>query len=634
MFFDAVRNNRRIVQAFLALITLPFALWGVESYLRNNDSGSTDEVAQVGATKIFEAELTDAIHTQQQTLRQQMGAAYNQADADRPEFRASVLDSLVNQKAIAEAVQKDRLQVPDALVQERIKADEGFQDNGKFSLQKYDEALTSHGLTRAAYDDIVRNDVAQQLLLAPVLESAVVPNASLNRWLVLQDEERTVSEWPINGKAFQSQVKLAPDAAKKYYDGNRGNFEIPPRIKVEYVTLSSDQIAAQTKVSDADAKKWYDDHISQYQAPEERRASHILIAVDSKASKEAHDAARKKAEDVLAKLKAKPSDFARLAKEVSQDDLSAAKGGDLGFFGRNAMVKPFEDAVFALKPNQMSGIVETEFGYHIILLTDIRGGTTKPFSEVRDDIVDQLSKDAASKRFSEVADQFGNMVYEQADALKPVADKLGLTVQQSDWLERNKPGAGVLGNEKFLSALFSDDSIKNRRNTEAIDLGKGLLVSGRVVDYKPTQQKPFEEVKAQIEQQLTAEEGNKLARADGEAKLAKLQAGQTPAGTAWGVAKTLKRSSPELTADVRKAVFAPQATKTPAYAGVEMPNGYSIFRVDKVSIPTINPGDNRLASLRQSYERALGDQDVRSFVAGVRQRTEVKVFLTPDRPSL
>lgn len=617
--FDAVRNNRKIVQVFLVLITVPFALWGVESYIRGG--GGDDTVATIGSIKISDAELTENVRNRRESMRAQMGESFDQSATETPEFRAAVLDSLIVRRTLLKRVEDARLDVSNELAQHYIQTNfPEFQENGKFSMTAYQNILRSNGKSELQFERDVRQDLALRSLITPIVKSAVAPQPVLEHWIRLQDEERVVAEVSIPTKDFEAKVKLEPTALKDFYEANKSRFETPEQYKLEYAELKTEALAKSVEVSDAEARKWYDDHLDRYKEPEERRASHILIESGSDDA-----AAKAKAEAVLAKLKVDPASFAKLAKAESADKVSAEQGGDLGFFGRGAMVKPFEDAVFALKANEISGVVKTDFGYHIIRLTDVRGGNAKPFEAAKADIVEELRKSAAAKKFAEAAEQFTNIVYEQSDSFKPVGEKLPVTIVSTDWVAGGAKLPGVLGNDKVRAAYQSSDALKNRRNSEAIDIGGGNLVSVRVLDHKPAAQKPFEEVKAQIEQELVAKEAQKLAKAEGETKLAKLAAGETVALN-WSAAKTFKRGVPGLTPESQKVVFGAKTDKLPAYLGAEGVQGYTLYRLEKVTQPTIAAQDPRIEALRNSYAQAMADADVRAYIRGLRERSGVKVM--------
>lgn len=621
--FDSVRNNPRIVQIFLALITIPFALFGVDAYF-SSTRGSPDSVAKVGSLSISSQELDLAVRQQESSLRAQLGESFDKAMVESPEFRAAVLERLINDRALIATIQESRLQVPDQMVQQFIKALPQFQENGQFSLRLYEAIVRNQGLTNRGFEEKVRASLAQQLMLVPVVESAAAPRAVAERWLDLLGEERTVSTWLLDARGFVPQVKLAPDAARKFYDANQARFQVPEQARLEYVMFSAQSLGSQGEVTEADLRKWYDEHADLFRSAEERRARHILVQVEQGASAAAKQAARKKVEQLLVTLKADPEKFAALARTSSDDKMSATQGGDLGFFAKGAMVKAFEDAAFSLKPNEISGVVESEFGFHIIQVTELKPAKQRSFDEVRAEITGEVKQQLASKRFSELADQFSNLVYEQPDALKPIADKLGLKLQQSDWIRRGVKTGTELDSPKIAAAVFSSDAIKGRRNTEAIDLGDGRIFAARVLDYKPATVKAFDDVKAEVENIVTMQEAAKLAAAAGANQLAKLGSGTSPEA-AWSAAKVVRRASPDLDEAARKAVFGASAKALPAYAGVTRPDGYVIYRIEKVVMQKLPDHDAKLDEVHQQYAKALGQEDVRAFVAMARERLGVKI---------
>ncbi|WP_374398965.1 SurA N-terminal domain-containing protein [Niveibacterium sp.] len=621
--FDAVRNNKRIVQVLLALIAITFAFFGIESYLQN--IGRDDFVAKVGRSKVTQQELDQALREEQDRLRGQMGEAFDPAMLQRPELKRSVVEGLVNQRLLHLQLDANSMRAaPDALRQ-TIAGIPAFQENGKFSPKRYEQMLAARGYSVERFESGLAQDLAQQQLIGGLARSAIVPSATIDRWLELQDESREVAMWALSAATYVPQVKLADGAAKKEYEANRSRFETPEQIKVEYVLLSQDELAAQSTVTDDEIRKQYDANKDRYSAPEERRARHILIEAAKDAGSSKRAAAKEKAEALLKQLQQKPDSFAALAKANSQDPGSAANGGDLGFFGRGAMVKPFEDAAYSLKPGQLSGVVETDYGYHIIRLEEVRGGGTKSFDQAKAEIAQELKRTAAAKRYAEIADSFGNTVYEQPDSLKPAADKYKLALRQSDWIIKGSKGAVPFDNEKVMTALFAADALKNRRNTEAIDLGNNTLVSLRVTEHKPAAVRPFDEVRAAIEQKLTTEEAIKLAAKDGEAQIAKLSKGET-VDAKWGPSGAVSRGKPgPLPLEALKAVFRAPVDKLPAYVGVAVPNqGYAVFRISQVTKPQLAANDPRRAALAGQYGRLLAEEDLRAYVQALKDRYSVK----------
>ncbi|MEN3113022.1 SurA N-terminal domain-containing protein [Uliginosibacterium paludis] len=620
--FEAVRNNPKIAQSILAALVLPFAFFGVDAYFRNGNVGG-DAAAKVGKVEITDFQLEQAVREQENALRAQMGASFDPSLTNTPEFKAAVLDRMINEAAVKAAIRDSKLVVSNESIQEYIKQIPSFQENGHFSFPLYEAYVRNQGLTPAGFEQQIRDTVAQQQLMLPIAGGAVISKFSSQRMLALDGEKRSVSELIFDASSKLAGVKLGSDDAKKYYDAHSDAFRAPEQAKVEYVLLSLDDIARNANISEADARMWFDENSKALTSHEERRASHILVQVAADAKAEAREAARKKAEGLLAQVKASPARFAEIAKANSDDTGSAEKGGDLGFFGRGAMVKPFEDAAFGLKSHEISGLVETEFGYHIITVTDIRGEKPKTFEEMKAEAMEGARKQAANLKFSEISEQLGNMVYEQPDALKPVAEKFGLKLIQTDWTPRSSLPA-VLQNQRVQTALFSSSSTQNRHNTEAIDLGNGSVISARIIDYKASAIRPFEEVRKQAEEAATQAEAARLAREEGESVLKKLQGGESvPAN--WGTPKELKRSSPELTVEARVAVFSAPVEKLPAYVGALVGNNYSIFRVEKAELPAVSDTAPELKDAANRQAMLAGQEDLRAYIEAIRKRQGVKL---------
>ncbi|MCX9156437.1 SurA N-terminal domain-containing protein [Niveibacterium sp. 24ML] len=623
--FDAVRSNKRIVQVILALIAITFAFFGIESYLQF--LGKDDYVAKVGRSKITAQELDQALREEQDRLRSQLGEAFDPSIMQRPELKRSVVDGLVNQRLLRLQLDSSGMRATPESLRQMIAGIPAFQEEGKFSQKRYEQMLAARGYSPDRFEAGLAQDLAQQQLIAGVGRSAIVPAAVVDRWLTLQDETREVSMWSLSAATYLPQVKLAADAAQKDYDANKARYETPEQVKVEYLVLSQDELGAQVSVSDDEIRKQYDADPKRYAAPEERRARHILIEAAKDAGADKRAAAKAKAEALHKQVVAKPDSFAVLAKANSQDPGSAANGGDLGFFARGAMVKPFEDAAFGLKVGQISAVVETDYGYHIIQLEEVRGGGVKSFDQVKGEIAVELKQSAAAKRYAEVADSFGNTVYEQPDSLKPAAEKYKLVLRQSDWIAKGGRGLPApFNNEKVMAAVFSADSVKNSRNTEAIDLGNNSMVSLRVLEHKAAAIRPFAEVRAAIEQKLTVDEAIKLAAKDGEAQIAKLRKGEAVEAK-FGQTGEVSRAKPgPLPLDALKAVFRTPVDKLPAFAGIEVPGqGYAVFKISKVTKPALAPNDPRRADLASQYGRLLAEEDLRAYVAALRDRYPVKL---------
>jgi len=625
--FDIVRNNRKITQGFLALITLPFAFWGVESYVRNADVGAG--VATVGSSKIGLQELQSALREQQDRMRAQLGGKVDPAMFDTPQVRRAVLDSMITQRLLAEQTRKSKLVVSNEQLVQFIAGVPSLQENGRFSKERYDAVVASQGLSKEMFEARLRQDLAMQQLMMPVSEAGINSQTAAGNWLASQLEQREIVQVLLVPDAYAGQVKLAADAVQKYYDANRKQFELPEQVRAEFLVLSRDLLMAATTVGDEEVKAYYQSHADRYKSGEVRRASHILIRAAKDAPAAEVAAAKAKAEELLAQVRKAPGEFGKLAKQNSQDTLSAARDGDLDWFGRGAMAKTFEDAVFALKDGQISDVVRSDFGFHVIRLTGVRPEQVKPVAEVKAEIVAEIKKDSAAKKYSEAAEAFGNMVYEQADSLKPAAEKWKLTIAQSQWLARDGKLAPPFDNRKLAAALFSDDALKNKRNTEAVEVAPGALVSARVLEHKPAALQPLEAVKADIEKRLIREEAVKLAIKDGEEKLAKLAKGEA-LNLAWSPVRNLSRVDPQgLPPEAVRAVFKADASKLPAHAGLASPgNGYALFRINSVKPAAVAKDDPRGRTLGQQYARFVAEEEFAAWMGTLKASYPVEVNKT------
>ncbi len=626
MFFDVVRNNKRVVQIFLALITLPFAFWGVDSYVRSSGAGA--DLASVGDSKITLPQFDQAWRAQQERMRQMLGASFRPESMNTPEAKLAVLNSLVDQRLLLLEAAKDRLVAGDDALREVIGKVPSLQEDGQFSMARYRAVLAAQGMSQAQFEAQLRQDLTLQQLVGAIGETGIAAKTLTAAMLHIQSERREVAELRFSADRFVGQVKIDPAAIKRYYEENTKRFELPEQSRAEYVVLALEALLDKVKVSEAEITAWYEGHQDRYQQAEERRASHILIVSNAEVNKEQ---AKAKAEQVLKEVQKSPNAFAELAKQYSQDPGSAEKGGDLGFFGRGMMVKAFEDTVFKLQENEVSGLVPSDFGYHIIKLTGIKAGKRRPLAEVRADIEAELKRQAASRQFAESAEAFSNLVYEQPDSLQPAAERFGLTIQQSAWLPRQPApeslaALGQLGNAKVLASLFSDDSLKNKRNTEAVEIAPNTLLAARVVEYRPASTRPFDDVKAEIEASLKVQEAALLARKAGEAKLGELQQNGAEVQAAWGPAREVSRAeSRDLPASALKAIFKADVRKLPAYVGDEAIGGsYVLYRIAKVSHPDI-VDDNRRNALQRQYDSILAQEDFAAYLANLRLRYKVDI---------
>ena len=623
--FDFVHQNKKLVQILLALITLPFALWGVSSYQKSGNAA--DVAATVNGSKISQRELENSLRQQQDRMRQQLGANFDPAMFDNPQVKRAVLDNLITQRLLVDRASAARLIVPDEQVAQVIAGIDAFQDEGKFDKKRYETVLANQGLSPMSFEARVRDELMGQQLQDAYVQNGFAANSVANNVIRLNEQQRVVNVSTISFQSFMPQAKVSDAELKKYYEQNQNEFQVPEQAKVEYAKFSADDLLSKVEVSKEDVRNYYKGHQNEFGTPEERRAAHILISVSPTAPQAEQDAAKAKAEQLLQQARKNPGKFDELARKNSQDPGSAPKGGDLGFFGRGMMVKPFDDAAFALKVGEISGLVKSDFGYHIIKLVAIKPARVLSLDEAREGIFNKLREQKAADKFAEMAEKFSNTVYEQSDSLKPAAEQAGIKIERSGWLIKGMPEGGIW-TAKMLQAIFNDETLKNKRNTPAVEVSPNVLVSARILEYKPASVRSFGEVQEVIRQKLSRQKAVELAIKQGKALLEQLQGGGKPA-LSWGADQNVTRAKHgSLDMGLVRQIFQANTAKLPQFVGAEQAqNGFVLVRIDDVKEgDAVN--DAKLASYAQQLRQLTGEEMFRAYLADAKRQATIKVNLS------
>ena len=624
--FEFIRSHNRVLLFILVLLVIPsFVFLGVKGY--SDPSGAQQTVAKVAGQSITQAEWDFAHRNQVERLRSQ-SPGVDLKLLDTPQMKQRALDDLVRERVLLATAGKLNLGASD----ERLAR--LFQDDPQFAvLRKPDgtinkELIQSQGMSVAQFEQRLRQDIGIRQVMLGVAGTAFVPAAGVDSALDALLQRREVRVARFEPAAFAAQVQPTDAELKAFFDdpAQARSFDAPEQANVEFVVLDIEAVKRGITVSDADLKSYYEQNAARFSVAEERRASHILIKADAAAPAAERDKAKARAAALLAQLKTDPKRFAELAKANSDDTGSAQKGGDLDWFGRGAMVKPFEEAVFALKRGELSSVVETDFGFHVIQLVDQRGGDKKPFEAVQTEIRTEVAQQLAQRKFAESAEAFSNLVYEQADSLKPAADKLGLSVVSATGVRRSPaPGAtGPLASPKFLEAVFGGEALKNKRNTEAVEIAPNQLVAGRVTQYEPAHRRPFDEVREEVRALLVAQRATALARQEGEAKLAAWKQG-ADASAALAAPVVVSRQQPQgLPRAVVEAVLRAPAEPLPAWVGVDQGGrGFVVARIEKL-LPRDAAGVDPQQA-RTQLTQAWAQVEAMGYYEALKQRLRVKV---------
>ena len=591
--FDFIRKHTKLTMGFLFLLIVPsFVLFGLDGYSNSKETGTI--VAKVDGQKILQPEWDRAHLREVDRLRASM-PSLDAKLLDSPEARYATLEQLVRDRVLAAAATKLKLNTSDQRLARELQDNPEIaalrKPDGTLDMERYRQLLSTQGLSPEMFEANVRSDLSNRQVLVGIASSGLSTASASDIALNAYFEKREIQVARFS--AIDYAAKLNPSEAdlEQFYKSNESLFQAPEQATIEYVLLDMESVRKGIVVSDADLKAYYDQNIQRLSGAEERRASHILVNAPKTAPEADRQKAKAKAVELLALVKKSPDSFADVARKNSQDTGSAPSGGDLEFFARSAMVKPFSDAAFSMKKGDISDVVESEFGYHIIKLTDIKAPKQRSFEEMKPELEADVKKQQAQKKFSETAEAFTNGVYEQSDSLKPIAERLKLEVKTATGVLRKPlPGAaGAFANPKFLNALFSPDAIEKKRNTEAVEVASSQLISGRITQYAPARTRPLIEVKEIVRQRWLAVRSAEEARKDGSAKLAAWTANPALAVLPESLVVSRDQTQKQPTQLVDAALRV-DTSKLPAFSGVDLGSaGYVIIKVNKVILREPSP---------------------------------------------
>lgn len=633
--FDFIRKHNKLLMVGLLLLIIPgFGLFGIENVI--NLGNRSEAVAQVDGRDITRVEWDQAHEERARRLRESVpNLDVRLLDSD--EARYASLESLVRDRVLIAAASQYRLHVSDQRLAQELMRDEVLASlkraDGSLDVEAYRQLLGRQGMTPEMFEARLRSDLTVRQVGEGVTGTSFVPAGLADVSMGALFERRQVSVQVFSAADRVGQVQLTDADIQTFYNDNPGLFQAPEQVDVEYLVLDAAALADSVKLSEADIRAYYDQNAASLAGGEQRRARHILLTVGADAPAAEKDKVRQAAQGLLDQVRQDPSKFAELARVHSQDPGSAAQGGDLDFFSRGAMVKPFEDAVYALKKGDVSDLVESEFGFHIIQLTDIKAPPVPSFESMRAGIEADLKKQQAQKMFAESAETFSNLVYEQADSLQAAADRLKLKIQTASAVTR-KPGsdAGVLSNEKVLAAIFESDAIERKQNTKAIEIGAGRLVAARVVQHRPARTQALTEVRAQVTERLRSQRAAERAREEGRKQLEAWKAGAS--ADAMPAPVVISHTATQgLPVEILRAALSTPAQNVPAWAGIDLGDrGYAVVRVDRL-LPPDERTTNVQLQVQQQYKQLLLNAESQALQESLKELFKVKMLVPKPKPN-
>lgn len=632
---QAIREKAQgwIAWAIVILITIPFALWGIQEYL---GVGGEEIAADVNGSTISVRSLDEQTRQTRNRLRTQLGSAYRAELFPEQMLRRQTLDRMIDERVLQQTALDWGMRPGEQMVASAIRGEQAFQNNGQFDNDLYQTILRNNGLSEAEYWASVRQTLTLQQLQQGIVGSAFATKSQVDEYQRLRGQKRTLSYVVIPADTFMADIHPDDAAVEAYFQAHKDRYQLPERVKLNYVVLDVKALADQVKTDPATVKAWYEQHRDEFVAPEERHLRHILIPV-----KDGDDAAAKaKAQAIHDKLVA-GADFAELAKQDSADPGSADKGGDLGWVSHGMMVDAFEKAAFAMKKGEISEPVKTPFGYHIIQVEGIRGGGDTDFAQVAEQATAAYQKSEAERVFFERSERLAELAYENPDNLSETAAALGLKVQHSDWIDRSG-GPGDLSSPKVTAAAFSDDVLTQGHNSELLELAPERQLVLRVVDHQAARPEQLSEVRDKVVLALRTEKAAEAAHKAGEAALAAAKDGADIAklgeGKHWQYHGDVvaSRDDPDVPPGVRELVFElpHPGDKGAQYAGTALSTGdYAVLKLTAVTDgDPAKLADTARQLLASRLSAQAGNMDLSGLVVALRDRADVEVQLK-DKPA-
>jgi peptidyl-prolyl cis-trans isomerase D len=634
MLMQSIRDHATgwIAWVIVILISIPFALWGIQEYL---SPASNVAVAVVNGSEVGVNQFQRTYQRQRMQLQSLLGASFdiNQLDEDR--LREEALNQLINDEVVVQSALAEGLRIGDQQVGYAIEAQESFKQNGVFDEALFEQWVRNQGYSSESFLNDLKRSMLTEQVVAGIASSAIVTKRQLDNAVRLQRQKRAFDTLTVPAARFDD-VQIEDSAVQAYYEMNQVDFVAPEQVKIKYVEVSRDAIADAVSVDDAELREVYERRKADLQTPEQRDASHILLTLPSDADEETVAKARAKLEDLKKQIDGGAS-FKDLAREYSQDPGSARQGGSLGGISRGVMDPSFEDAVFSLALNEVSDPVRSAFGLHLIKVDAIRASKVPSFEEVRDKMRVDYQNDKAEQAFVDRVETLATVAFENPDSLDAAADALNLTPMVTDWMSPlAQSNSGIGRNPAVLAAAFNPDVLEGGFNSEPVEIGPSRVIVLRIAEHRPSRQQSLDEVRERIVSILKTREARKLAADTGRALLERLRSGEdrqavaAQAELSWSGEAEYERNAPEVDESVLSTAFrmprpAPGQVQFGTTATTE--GNFAIVALREVIDGTLSDDDKELREgLRRNLEVEAGRAAYDAVVQTLRNEADVTII--------
>lgn len=605
------------------LIGATFALWGVGDYL----TGATEKAAaRVDGVEISQSEFEQGMARQRQRLEQMFQGEVPDSPLFQQQMKQQVLDQLITQRVLRKMADDEGYRVADQVLAQRIKSMEAFQQDGVFAKDSYQAIVESQGMSVKEFENLFRSDLTVQQLQDAVMGSVIIGRTELNIINQLQNQSRSINYLQFDSSQFTGSIEVSEADISDYYERNRARYMHPETVSVSYVELKASDLASDIPVDDEAVRRLYDEYVGSIAGREQRKARHILIQTAADADAEALKASESKLQDLLNRIKNGES-FADLAKSASEDPGSASNGGDLGWVAKGMMVPEFEKALFKLEKGQVSDIVKSSFGYHIIQLDEIKSEAVDSFESKLAELTEQYKSQLLEDSFYEQSELMATTAYENDQSLQEVADVLDLTIKTSAAFSRAGGGDPIATNEKVRKAAFSPTVLSEGRNSEIIELEKNHALVLRVNSHTEAKQKTLDEVKLQITAALRAEKAKSKAQEAALAALVKLEKGEAidsiDASAKVVRAGAVTRASQSVSPQILNAAFTmKKPADSPVYKVVDLQAGAAVIELKQVTQPA-EASSEELGVLAAQFSNEQANRDMMAVIDYLKSQADI-----------
>ena len=625
LHFIRERAQGWVAWFIVGLISIPFALWGVNSYI---GGASQTVLAEVNGEPIYESQYLNRLQQYRNRLREQLGEQFDPEMLERQEVKQQLLEQLIEQKLLAQTSAQIGQYIDERTISQHIYETKAFQVDGQFDSAQYKSLLARAGLSPASYEQQLRYDLLNRELTSAIESSTIVSVSEAEHLIQLEQQKRDAAIGKISYQTFLDDNAVSDSEMKTYYENNMARFMLPAQVDIEYISLSVSSIAEKLTPTEEVLRAFYEDNLGQFMRPEQRKVSHILIESDKEAAIKILTAVKHRLDQ--------GEQFATIAEELSQDTGSAGQGGDLGYIQKGVMEDDnFDKALFSLmEVGQVSEIVETSYGYHLLKLTDIQAVEQKSLLSVREEVSRRYQQQEAEKIFFEQAEVLAELSYEYPDTLTVAADALDIPIQSTGFFSKSQTEiAGIAANKKVNAAAFSDEVLNERLNSAVIELSDQAVVVIRHKAYQPAKQSMLAEVEQEIRSELSLQYAKQRVKEEGETILQKIQQGGDPAlllsQYEWHTQQTLSRREQQFSYEILEQLYRMQKPlQSPNYHGfIDDEGNYIIL----VLYSVITPEKQKLteadrAELLPYLEQNQGRSELAAFINSLKESADIAII--------